>query len=92
MNLTVTPQELLYLYDCLVKDDRNKDVHPLLTRVRSEINRCLEKDHEETTTKQFKVWNQSELKKIENLEKINNDVKLTSDLVKKFSENSNILL
>lgn len=95
MNLTVTPQELLYLYDCLIRDNSKKeffssetDSNILLHRVRTEILGCLEKFHDETTSKQYKIWNEKESKKIESLEKINNDVKLTSDMVKKFSEAS----
>lgn len=90
MKISLSPEDLLEVYEMLIRDSyrdaKSLNANALYQKIRLEIMKCLEKEHDEKSAKEFKIWNEKELKKIEELEKTNNDVKLTSDMVKKFSE------
>lgn len=85
MNLNFTAEELLYLYDLLLKNESNDlnvlatahDRESLLHKVRGPILSVLQKEQEKSEKVMYKAWSEQEEKKIKNLKtknlELNND-------------------
>lgn len=76
MNIDFTPQEFLHTFEVLTKNqmDFPEDDVVLLNKFRAGLLVALDKVHEEEKTIAFQAWEETQSKKIKDLEKQNEEV------------------
>lgn len=82
MNISFTPRELLHTFETLVKTqmDFPEDNVLLLNKFRTAILSALSKLHEENVATSFQAWEETQTKKIQDLQQKNEN--LSKDLPK----------
>lgn len=76
MNIDFTPHELLHTFEVLTKNQMifPEDDDVLLNKFRVGILAALSKVHEEDKAASFKEWEETQSKKIKDLEKKNEEI------------------
>ncbi len=76
MNITFTPHELLHTFEALTKNQMifPEDDIMLLNKFRTAILVALNKIHEENVSTSFQTWEETQSKKIKDLEKKNEEI------------------
>jgi hypothetical protein len=76
MNISFTPHELLHTFEVLTKNQMifPEDDVMLLSKFRTAILGALNKLHEENVNTSFQTWEETQSKKIKDLEKQNEQV------------------